>query len=67
MARQQESQPPSLLDRYMATARHVSRLAIGSASIQPTAETFRLRADLSQDIVREKENVVTLAPSKIAF
>jgi mono/diheme cytochrome c family protein len=41
---------PSLLDRYMATARHVSRLAIGSASIQPTAETFRLRADLSQDI-----------------
>jgi mono/diheme cytochrome c family protein len=41
---------PSLLDRYMATARHVSRLAIGSPSIQPTAETFRLRADLSQDI-----------------
>jgi len=41
---------PSLLDRYMATARHVSRLAIGSTSIQPTAETFRLRADLSQDI-----------------
>ena len=41
---------PSLLDRYMATARHVSRLAIGSATIQPTAETFRLRADLSQDI-----------------
>ena len=26
---------PSLLDRYMATARHVSRLAIGSPSIQP--------------------------------
>ena len=41
---------PSLLDRYLATARHVSRLAIGSPSIQPTAETFRLRADLSQDI-----------------
>ena len=41
---------PSLLDRYMATARHVSRLAIGSPTIQPTAETFRLRADLSQDI-----------------
>jgi mono/diheme cytochrome c family protein len=41
---------PSLLDRYMATSRHVSRLAIGSPTIQPTAETFRLRADLSQDI-----------------
>ena len=41
---------PSLLDRYMATARHVSRLAIGSPTLQPTAETFRLRADLSQDI-----------------
>ena len=41
---------PSLLDRYIATARHISRLAMGSPSIQPTAETFRLRADLSQDI-----------------
>jgi mono/diheme cytochrome c family protein len=41
---------PSLLDRYMAAARHISRLAIGSASIPPTAETFRLRADLSQDV-----------------
>ncbi|HEV8319245.1 MAG TPA: DUF1592 domain-containing protein [Vicinamibacterales bacterium] len=41
---------PSLLDRYMAAARHISRVAIGSTTIPPTAETFRLRADLSQDI-----------------
>ena len=41
---------PSLLDRYLAAARHISRLAVGSATLQPTAETFRLRADLSQDI-----------------
>jgi mono/diheme cytochrome c family protein len=41
---------PSLLDRYMAVGRHISRLAIGSPAVQPTAETFRLRADLSQDV-----------------
>jgi hypothetical protein len=40
---------PSLLDRYMAAARQISRLAVGSPSLPPTAETFRLRADLSQD------------------
>jgi mono/diheme cytochrome c family protein len=40
---------PSLLDRYMAAARQISRLATGDQSIPPTAETFRLRADLSQD------------------
>src|SRR3989441_7067730 len=42
--------PPSPPDRYMAAARHISRVAIGSPTIPPTAETFRLRADLSQDI-----------------
>src|SRR2546425_3355662 len=34
----------------MAAARHISRVAIGSTTVPPTAETFRLRADLSQDI-----------------
>jgi len=40
---------PSLLDRYMAAARQISRVAVGNPSIPATAETFRLRADLSQD------------------
>jgi mono/diheme cytochrome c family protein len=40
---------PSLLDRYMAAARQVSRVAVGNRDLPPTAETFRLRADLSQD------------------
>jgi mono/diheme cytochrome c family protein len=41
---------PSLLDRYMAAARQISRVAIGSPLLPPTAETFRLKADLSQDV-----------------
>jgi mono/diheme cytochrome c family protein len=41
---------PSLLDRYLAAARQISRVAIGDVTLPPTAETFRLRADLSQDV-----------------
>jgi hypothetical protein len=41
---------PSLLDRYMAAARQISRVAVGSPALPPTAETFRLKADLSQDV-----------------
>jgi mono/diheme cytochrome c family protein len=41
---------PTLLDSYMVAARQVSRVAIGSPAIRPTAETFRLKADLSQDV-----------------
>ena len=40
---------PSLLDRYMAASRQISRLAIGDPTLAPTAETFRLKADLSQE------------------
>ena len=39
---------PTLLERYIGAAREVSRLAVGVAKIPPTAETFRLRSDLSQ-------------------
>ena len=39
---------PTLLERYMGAAREISRLAVGVAKIPPTAETFRLRSDLSQ-------------------
>src|SRR5262245_19894442 len=41
---------PSLLDRYVAAARKISRAAVGDLAIAPTAETFRLKSDLSQDI-----------------
>ena len=40
---------PSLLERYLAAARHISRVAVGNAKLPPTAETFRLKADLAQD------------------
>ena len=40
---------PSLLDRYIAAARQVSRIAVGDSALPVTAETFRLRADLAQD------------------
>jgi cytochrome c5 len=41
---------PTLLDSYMVAARQVTRVAIGSPVVRPTAETFRLKADLSQDV-----------------
>src|SRR5262245_16717506 len=44
---------PSLLDRYVAAARKISRTAIGNGAIAPTAETFRLKSDLSQDVAFE--------------
>jgi mono/diheme cytochrome c family protein len=44
---------PSLLDRYVAAARKISRGAIGDLAIAPTAETFRLKSDLSQDMAFE--------------
>jgi hypothetical protein len=40
---------PSLLDRYVPAARKISRSAIGDAASAPTAETFRLKSDFSQD------------------
>jgi hypothetical protein len=39
---------PTLLERYMGAAREISRLAIGVSARPPTAETVRLRSDLSQ-------------------
>src|SRR5229473_2136868 len=35
--------------RYAVAARQISRVAIGNPALPPTAETFRLKADLSQD------------------
>jgi mono/diheme cytochrome c family protein len=39
---------PTLLERYLGAAREISRLAVGVTIMPPTAETFRLRSDLSQ-------------------
>jgi mono/diheme cytochrome c family protein len=40
---------PTQLERYMTASRQISRMALGSATVAPTAETFRLRSDLAQD------------------
>ena len=40
---------PTQLERYMTASREISRVALGSLSVAPTAETFRLRSDLAQD------------------
>ena len=39
---------PTLLERYMGAAREISRLVVGASALPPSAETFRLRSDLSQ-------------------
>jgi hypothetical protein len=39
---------PTLLERYMGAAREISRLVVGASKLPPSAETFRLRSDLSQ-------------------
>ena len=40
---------PTLLERYLSAAKKVSRLAVGNPTLSPTADTFRLAADYSQD------------------
>jgi mono/diheme cytochrome c family protein len=40
---------PTLLDRYLAAAQKVSRVAIGTSASSAVAETFRVAPDLSQD------------------
>src|SRR5207253_11461039 len=38
------------LSRYISAAQKISRLALGSASPDPSAETFRMRPDITQDV-----------------
>ncbi len=40
---------PTLLERYLSAAKQVSRLAVGSPELPPTALTFRRSADDAQD------------------
>ena len=57
-----DAMTPSLLDRYLSAARTISRVAIGDRTIPPTADTFRLRADLSQDLAFEEQQGCTGRP-----
>ena len=40
---------PTLLERYLAAARRISRVAVGRPAPSATAEVFRLASDLPQD------------------
>jgi Protein of unknown function (DUF1592)/Protein of unknown function (DUF1588)/Protein of unknown function (DUF1585)/Protein of unknown function (DUF1595)/Protein of unknown function (DUF1587) len=40
---------PTLLDRYITAAQKISRLAVGTPPRSPGGETFRIRADLTQE------------------
>ncbi len=40
---------PTLLDRYITAAQKIARLAVGSTGRSPGGDTFRIRADLTQE------------------
>ena len=40
---------PTLLDRYIAAAEKISRVAVGRPSISPDGDTIRIAADLTQE------------------
>jgi len=40
---------PTLLDRYISAAQKISRLAVGTPRRTPGGDTFRVRADLTQE------------------
>src|SRR6185436_4914661 len=40
---------PALIDRYVAAAAKISRLAVGDTDISPFSTTYKVRGDLSQD------------------
>src|SRR5262245_11652917 len=40
---------PTLLDRYIAAAEKISRVAVGRPSVSPDGETIRIAADLTQE------------------
>jgi len=44
---------PALLEGYLHAALKISDLAVGDPNISPTAETFRVHGDLSQDVHAE--------------
>src|SRR2546426_10545243 len=40
---------PALIERYVAAAAKISRLAVGDTDISPLSTTYKVRGDLSQD------------------
>jgi len=40
---------PMLLDRYITASQRISRLAVGALRLSPGGDTFRVRADLTQE------------------
>jgi hypothetical protein len=40
---------PALIERYVAAAAKISRLAVGDTDISPLSATYKVRGDLSQD------------------
>jgi mono/diheme cytochrome c family protein len=40
---------PSLQERYLSAARHISRLAVGDPTMRPGSDTYRVPQDLSQN------------------
>jgi hypothetical protein len=40
---------PTLLDRYITAAERISRMAVGTPGRSPGGDTFRIRADLTQE------------------
>src|SRR5206468_6975183 len=40
---------PALIERYVAAAAKISRLAVGDTDITPISTTYKVRGDLSQD------------------
>ncbi len=43
---------PALLNRYIAAAEKISRMALGRPEVSPGGETFRVSGDLTQDRMR---------------
>ena len=41
---------PALLSRYIAAAQKISQLAIGSGTVAPREDVFRMRPDVTQDV-----------------
>ena len=41
---------PTLLNRYLAAAQTISRLAVGRTLAKPREDTFRIRPDVTQDV-----------------
>ena len=58
---------PTLLDRYIAAAQKISRLAVGSPGRSPGGDTFRIRADLTQEEHVEGLPIGTRGGALIAY